>query len=340
MEEKKELIEQNQEPIENEEKPNNKKNVFNIIIGISTLLIALLGATFAYFSATARSEEDDVNVKSAYISISYDGGTEIKATNLIPASLNVAINKYRKAIDDADIVSPSEHPYDTYEFIDADEYEVSDEENKKRRCIDANGREVCYVYRFSVKSDGEAGESTQIRGGITVNYNQFDNLSYIVYEVTYRTEGDTILRDKWGNRIVETYRPIDAYRAASDKSALNLVDSTQPDIKFTKFSKPFDVFDNNGEEDDGNYTGTIQPYACLFGYIDGYDGTPTNDLKKCATESVSNDSEEHFFEVLIWLEETGKLQNEQDKEFRGTVALEVPNEEAGSETEGQITGQD
>ena len=52
--------------VENEE---NKRNVFNIIIGVSTLLIAILGATFAYFSATATSKENDVNVKSAYVNI-------------------------------------------------------------------------------------------------------------------------------------------------------------------------------------------------------------------------------------------------------------------------------
>ena len=36
--------------VENEE---NKRNVFNIIIGVSTLLIAILGATFAYFANKA-----------------------------------------------------------------------------------------------------------------------------------------------------------------------------------------------------------------------------------------------------------------------------------------------
>ena len=58
------------DPNNNEEKANNKTNTFNLIIGVATLLIALLGATFAYFSATARSRENDVTVKSAYVSIS------------------------------------------------------------------------------------------------------------------------------------------------------------------------------------------------------------------------------------------------------------------------------
>ena len=67
-------INPNEENINNN--PNNASNTFNLIIGIATLLIAILGATFAYFSATAQSLENDVTVKSAYVSISYDGGNQ------------------------------------------------------------------------------------------------------------------------------------------------------------------------------------------------------------------------------------------------------------------------
>ena len=101
----------------NEEQKRNKSNTFNLIIGIATLLIALLGATFAYFSATARSRDNDVSVKSAYVSISYDGGTEIKATNLIPATQTVAINKFQKPV--AAIGTKDDK---TLTFLDEDEY--------------------------------------------------------------------------------------------------------------------------------------------------------------------------------------------------------------------------
>ena len=60
-----------------------KPQKFNLIIGILMLLIAICRATFAYFSATTRNIENDVTVKSAYVSIQYDGETEIIATNLI-----------------------------------------------------------------------------------------------------------------------------------------------------------------------------------------------------------------------------------------------------------------
>lgn len=343
MEEKKEINEQNQENIENIEKANNKKNVFNIIIGISTLLIALLGATFAYFSATARSEDDAVSVKSAFISINYDGGTELKAQNLIPSKLSVVLNKYQKEIADEDIILPTDNSYDENAFINIeDEYEVTDEENKKRRCIDANGRQVCYVYRFGIKSDGEDNANTPVRGGIIVSQNDFDNLRYIVYKVSYKTEGETILRDKWGSAVVDSnagYITTKAYSVSGNDQVgrFNIPDSEVTDIKYAKFPKPIDIQQNSEGEntEDGNYNGTDQPYACLFGYVEGYDGTPTNDIKKCATEDITNDGKYHYYEVVVWLNETGNLQNEQNKEFKGTVSLEVAN----NESDKQITGE-
>ena len=159
----------------NGSKNNNSSNTFNLVIGVATLLIALLGATFAYFSATARSAENDVTVKSAYVSIYYDGGTEIKASNLIPATEQVALTKYQKYMEPYDPEDDGEikEDYDEYNTLDLD-----------RRCVDAKGKEVCYVYQFSIESDGAEGDTTEILASINVNKNEFDNLSYVLYEVT------------------------------------------------------------------------------------------------------------------------------------------------------------
>ena len=151
----------------NIEKKENRNNTFNIVIGVSTLLIAILGATFAYFSATATSKENDVNVKSAYVSISYDGGTEIKASNLIPATEKVALKMFQKVVTESIGAEGDEGLV----FEDKDQYT----NDTSRRCIDVKGREVCYVYQFSIESDGEEGGSTAINGVINVNQNQFEN---------------------------------------------------------------------------------------------------------------------------------------------------------------------
>ena len=56
------------------------------IIGIATLLIAVVGATFAYFSAQVsglETQKEDV-IKSATVGTTFNGGTEVTAANIYP----------------------------------------------------------------------------------------------------------------------------------------------------------------------------------------------------------------------------------------------------------------
>ncbi len=303
---------------------NNKSNTFNLVIGIATLLIAILGATFAYFSATARSAENDVTVKSAYVSISYDGGTEIKASNLIPSTLTVALDKYQKEVE---VYNPE---VDGEIITDYDAYK-SDEIYKSRRCVDAKGKEVCYVYQFSVSSDGTVGGTTDILASIQVNKNEFQNLSYILYEVTFKRENGAVLTDRFGFGIVDQYEMIQSSFGNTDGNDDN---EFFKDVEFGKFEQPEDIFGESGE-----LTGTTKPVACLFGYAADAADKPKDDTSRCAPYSITN-NEEHVYQLVIWLEETGDVQNEQGLAMEGTVAIEVSGGlETGDYENGKITGQ-
>ena len=302
--------------------PNNKTNTFNLVIGIATLLIALLGATFAYFSATARSAENDVTVKSAYVSISYDGGTEIKASNLIPATENVALKKYQKEVDvyNPEADGPINTEYDVYKN-DVD-----------RKCVDAKGKEVCYVYQFSIESDGAVGEKTDIIASIKVNKNEFDNLSYLLYEVKFQEEEGQVLTDKYGFGIVNEYTYITSNFPYTDTNPDNV---DFQDIKFAKFEKPYDEFGENEE-----LIKTVNPVACLFGFADDAADKELDDINRCATYSLTN-KEKHTYQLVIWLEETGEEQPEQGMTFEGTVTIEVSGGfDSGEYNDGKITGQE
>lgn len=56
------------------------------IIGIATLLIAVVGATFAYFSATltGTNNEKEYTVRSATVGTQFNGGADITATGIYP----------------------------------------------------------------------------------------------------------------------------------------------------------------------------------------------------------------------------------------------------------------
>ena len=65
-----------------------KKNVILLtVIAVATLLITVVGATFAYFAAKIEGNEDaqTVTITAANdLTITYDGGEKITATNIIP----------------------------------------------------------------------------------------------------------------------------------------------------------------------------------------------------------------------------------------------------------------
>ena len=355
----------------NENMNNEQKttNTFNLIIGIATLLIAILGSTFAYFSATARSAENDVTVKSAFVSISYDGGTEIKASNLIPASLNVALKKYQKeiySIDENTGLSVIQ-PFDPEKDIEINEdYDNYNNKDINRKCVDSKGKQVCYVYQFSIESDGVENETTDILASIKINKNQFDNLSFALYEVDLLEENGEVVTDKYGIDIIDVSEYGKGYQLAYLNPELKKIpffaykDTNEDngevaDIKFDKFVKPFDLIGENQE-----LVGSVNPVVCLFGYknenyIEEYETDlinvneiATGDIKalsdkteRCAPYPLKN-KEKHTYQLLIWLEETGEEQPEQGMIFEGTVSIEVSGGslDIGDYENGQITGKE
>lgn len=68
---------------------NNKgQTIFLSVVGIATLLVAIIGATFAWFSATVSGNNtaSSVIVETATIGITYTNGNEIKLQNALPGA--------------------------------------------------------------------------------------------------------------------------------------------------------------------------------------------------------------------------------------------------------------
>ena len=64
-----------------------KKNViFLSVIAVATLLTAVIGTTFAYFTATVTGNETskNVNVTTANMSVVYTQGDKVSIANLVP----------------------------------------------------------------------------------------------------------------------------------------------------------------------------------------------------------------------------------------------------------------
>lgn len=139
---------------------NRGRDIFYGIVAIATLIVAIIGATLAYFSVTANSNVGAVNATAAVVSIEYEDGSQVtaQADELIPSTLDVVKTVYAATVGQMEIGSSP--------TVNA--------------CIDSNDRQVCSVYRFTVESDDER----EITAMLNNEYNGFTYLSYAVRDVT------------------------------------------------------------------------------------------------------------------------------------------------------------
>lgn len=106
---------------------NNRKGpgIFYAVTGVATLVVAIIGATFAYFSAVT-APNTEITGTTAEIE-----AMELDVTPIIdPEALLVP--QYEAAIEDAIVGS------------------------EKGKCVDENGNGVCKVYRIDIKNPGSA----------------------------------------------------------------------------------------------------------------------------------------------------------------------------------------
>ena len=193
----------------------------------------------------------------------------------------------------------------------------------------------------------------------------------MLFEVKPKTSsGGIIIKDKWGLAVIDEYEFLDTNKGfeyadtfgrlygENNKNIerhLHKFDPEYPDdslidvrSKFQLFDNP-DVFEYTGENSESS-TINANPKQCLFGFSQAYyiakdqnQPMQKGDPERCASLKIEagDDGIKHY-QILIWLEETGSVQNEQEKVFEGTVILEVSGDSSviGDYENGQITGKD
>ena len=76
------------------------KGIIFGVLGILTLIIAIMGASLAYFTATAMdTDPEKIIVQAATVTISYDNGRNLEAKDLIPSSFAAAEWAYNRGIE-------------------------------------------------------------------------------------------------------------------------------------------------------------------------------------------------------------------------------------------------
>lgn len=105
---------------------NNGKGLFYGVVGVATLIVAIIGATFAWFTATAGAQTEKEIIRTGTLLISYTEGTLLKAENLKPATQQQVTAAYN--------TGNCKHAADVTDSI--------------------NNEPICAVYSFTVENTG------------------------------------------------------------------------------------------------------------------------------------------------------------------------------------------
>jgi len=179
----------------------NKKGsgIFLGVIGVATLIVAIIGATFAYFSATANSSTNAVRAESTSVSLGFkEGTTNVLKTNLIPASSTVAIYAANK--------------------------QTGTTTQKNSKCVDDNTNEVCSSYEFTIGNPSlttaqNVYASLKILPNSSTD-NDFTNLYFAVYDMTETEEANLTST----NRVIE---PTPVFGTTGETNAAGTVKYTE-----------------------------------------------------------------------------------------------------------------
>ena len=163
------------------ENNNRKGNLLYLVLGLTTLVVAVIGATFAFFSASANDTtiEGDVAEAGGLLidvkSVTYDPNDETFATttgnNIIP--LNLITNQTEKTDGDGN---------GTGEYVDS----VSQfDKAMDRKCRDDLGNNICEVYKITVTNQS-ATATVQVRGTLNLT-STAANMHWKLIEATTET---------------------------------------------------------------------------------------------------------------------------------------------------------
>lgn len=125
------------------EEKKNSPGIFYAVVGVATLIVAIIGATFAYFTAMGASNN-----------------TTVKGSTLDSVSVSLNVNKVHPVTGDTGYTSSSKMiPLETGEANEEDsEIEATSKmaDAISHKCVDTNGNEACQIYKATIKNESDS----------------------------------------------------------------------------------------------------------------------------------------------------------------------------------------
>lgn len=328
--------------MENNERKNNNRGMFYAVMGVATLVITLIGATFAYFVATTNSAVNAIATNSTTVSLLFDDNTinaptgAHKVTTAAGAELATGIHAELIPVDTICTADEANHTLaarkctegagNTLNAFKLGSYTGWNAAKTNQTttyryaggglddCRDSNGNYICSVYSFTVTNP--AGNPSQtIYPTFTVNVNGFTNLKYAMFKGT--PDQVTAFEKEWdvnGTPNTATTTFLTGTGTTGGVSFLKTLSETIATRKMVK-GNPGELIIKAksvpaaGASETGTLNGTSD-WSRLVQILD-------------ADESMT-------YTMIFWLEETWESQNdERSKSFAANVSFTTEGDGTG-----------
>lgn len=208
----------------NEENNRKGPGVFYAVVGVATLVVAIIGATFAYFSAQATATGDNVT-----------GGTN----NDLASALSVTVTRVNKTVTTANSI----------DLVPANiDGQLESVNNAVKANCEANGYTGCHLYKIEAQSTQSVANASILLSTLTVESTAKTNWAYAIYTGTDKTAEAIVNTGK-----LDLEAPVDMH---GNKA---LTANTPVTYYLIVYLKNVDSAQNAGDAADetGTYTGTV-----------------------------------------------------------------------------------
>lgn len=215
-----------------EEENRKGPGVFYAVIGVATLVVAIIGATFAYFSASATADGDKI-----------EGGTN----NDLASALSLDVTRVNKAPTDAASIDLVPANIDgTLETVN----------NAVKAKCEANGYTGCHLYKITATSTQTIASANLNLATLTTTAATKTNWQYAIYTGT----------DTSATKIVNTGK-IDLATPVDMHAGTGLTANTPVTYYLLVYLKNVESSQNEGSTNEtGTYNGTVT-LAALGGKV-------------------------------------------------------------------------
>lgn len=287
------------------EQNRKKTNIIYAAIGVMTLIIATIGATFAYYTATS-SVNTEIKGNMATVTFAIDVTKKSTADTTKGGLIPMTNSMIEKAVSNA---------------------------STKGVCVDDNGNAVCQIYKITIRNTGTV--SMLVDGYVTLTGGSGTSKDYTTATTTMRwaqvscteTSGTlgtctTAMKSTSRASTTSSTKGIDSAWDALGSDG-NSIHNTG-EIKDTKTAvaasakingNPYDIIKQNyirvsKHTANATYTQANDVTSALVynQYLDANDKTDGNNATNTYGDSSTTYTDSQTFYIAVWLTETGENQ--------------------------------